>query len=247
MFDGSLSVFLGAVVLGLIHGAEPGHGWPIAAAYALDRRRKWLAGLAAGVVIGVGHLVSSVAVVVAFLLAASFFDLGSLGWVRYVAGILLILLGIREYRHGQHDGHAHAHDHDHGGHPRSHGHAHDHGHEGRRNRREHTDGGRDCDHALDADDSRGLWGIASAAFLLGFAHEEEIQILGFCTGAADHCLSLMLTYAVAVIVALVGLTLLLVAGFERYEERVEGYAAYFPTVSAAVLILMGIGFVLGAF
>ncbi|WP_254545481.1 hypothetical protein [Halomarina pelagica] len=241
MFDGSLSVFLGAVVLGLIHGAEPGHGWPIAAAYALDRRRKWLAGLAAGVVIGVGHLVSSIAVVVAFLLAASFFDLGSLGWVRYAAGILLILLGIREYRHGQHhDGHGRDHgehggrDHDHGydhGPDHDHDHAHSHSHS-------HAQ-------ALDADDARGLWGIASAAFLLGFAHEEEIQILGFCTGAADHCLGLMLTYAVTVVVALVGLTLLLVAGFERYEERVEGYAAYFPTISAAVLILMGLGFVLG--
>ena len=239
MVDPSLS-YLGVVVVGLVHGAEPGHGWPVAASYALNRSRTWSAGLVAAVVIGVGHLVSSIAVVAVFVLAADAFDLTSLGWIRYAAGALLILLGVRELRrgghhHGSHDGagdRSHDpstdHSHDHGYHG-DHGHSHGHGH----------------GHGLSADDPSGLWGIASAAFLLGFAHEEEIQILGFCTGASGQCVQLMLVYAAAVVAALVALTLLLVAGFERYEERMEGYAEYFPLVSGGVLVLMGLGFVAG--
>ena len=250
MAQGTLSLFAGVAVLGLVHGAEPGHGWPVAATYALDRSRRWLAGLTAALVIGVGHLVSSIAVVVAFFLVASAFDVTQFGWIRYVAGVALILLGIREYRHGH--SHGDAHDHGHGDVPSEpsvvmdtgdtpsgtsvlgtidDGHAHDHGHE--------------HDHALSADDPRGLVGLASTAFVLGFAHEEEFEILGFCTGATRHCLDLMLVYALAVVFALVVLTLLMVAGYQRYEERLEQYAGHFPTVSAAVLILMGLGFVTG--
>lgn len=147
MVQGTLSLFAGAVVLGLVHGAEPGHGWPIAATYELDRGHRWLAGLTAAVVIGVGHLVSSIAVV--------------------------------------------------------------------------------------------------AAFFLGFAHEKEFEILGFCTGATQHCLDLMLAYAFAVILALVAPTLLMVAGYQCYEKRLERYAKHFPTISAAVLVLMGLGFIAG--
>jgi len=245
MFDTPLSLYAAVTAIGLVHGAEPGHGWPVAAAYALNRSRTRAAGLVAGVVIGVGHLVSSIAVVAAFLLAASYFDVTDLGWVRYVAGVLLIALGVREYRHG----HAHARSHgtegggsdhtDHGDRGEHDDHA-DHGDRG-----EHSDHDHSSGPTLSADDPRGLAGLASTAFVLGFAHEEEFEILAFCTGAADHCLELMVVYALAVILALVALTLLLVAGYERYEERVGRYAAYLPTLSAAVLILMGLGFLAG--
>jgi ABC-type nickel/cobalt efflux system permease component RcnA len=277
MAGGTLSLFAAAAVLGLVHGAEPGHGWPIAATYALDRSHRWLSGLTAALVIGVGHLISSIAVVAVFFLAASVLDVTQFGWVRYVAGGLLVLLGIREYRHG--------HSHEHGGHGHGHSHEHDDAHDGEPSlftdagdtpgvtgvvdsggSHDHADelgtlgpivsalpfvGGTDDGHshghggALDADDSRGLAGLASAAFVLGFAHEEEFEILGFCTGATRHCLDLMLVYAFAVVFALVALTLLLVAGYERYEERVERYAEHFPTVSAVVLVVMGLGFIAG--
>lgn len=57
----------------------------------------------------------------------------------------------------------------------------------------------------------------------------------------------MLLYSVAVIASLVGVTLLLVAGYERYEDRLEAYADYLPTFTAAILIVMGLGFILGLF
>ncbi|MFB6071610.1 MAG: hypothetical protein ABEJ88_01435 [Halobacterium sp.] len=276
----------GAVGLGLLHGAEPGHGWPVAATYALDRPNKWLSGLAASTVLGVGHLISSLAVVGAFFLVKTSVGAGSMRWLDYVAGGLLILLGVREYYHGHSHGHGdHSHDHggdghggdghDHGGDGHDHSHSHDNTHDhdhthGHDDSHDHTNdhdhshgheaedagvlgrvkrtlfgGGHSHDHeGLDAAADRGIWSIAGTAFVLGFAHEEEFEIIGLCAGSS-RCLELMTAYALAVVVGIVALTLLLVAGFERYEDRVKGLAEHFPTISAAVLILMGVGFVAG--
>lgn len=285
---GTAPIFAGAVLLGLVHGAEPGHGWPIAATYALDREHKWGHGLVASVLLGLGHLVSSLAVVAVFFLAKNALDLERLnepyvigdvaigGPVGIVAGVLLIGLGIREYVRG---GHSHSHDdeqsHDHGHeHPHEHDHEHHHGHE-HDHPHDHGDGqlpGRDHGHETgpsswldrirgrlpfggpsdhehptpDDLDRKGLAGIVWTAFVLGFVHEEEFEIIGLCLGSSV-CLELMLVYAIAVMVALVGLTMLLIAGYYRYEERMERYAEHFPTISAVVLVVMGLGFVLGLF
>jgi hypothetical protein len=306
--DGSVGVFAGAIVLGLVHGIEPGHGWPVAASYALDREHKWLSGLAASSILGIGHLISSIAMVAVFFWAKSYFDLAQIndpivlfdgvaigGPLGLVAGVLLVALGIREYRHGHSHGHDHGmtdggsaeaddsagHDHDRGHSHQDHGHSHhdhdhdqdrahshhghDHSHHDEHERSHSTDGGlvsrfvsalpvvggNSHEHGHDHPDpgdaaDRGLWGIAGFAFVLGFAHEEEFEIIGLCLGSS-YCLSLMLVYAMTVIVGIVGLTLLLIAGYERHEERVEAYAHHLPTVSAVVLIVMGFGFVLGVF
>lgn len=117
-------IFLGAIALGILHGAEPGHGWPIAATYALDRKRKWLHGFMASFLLGIGHLISSVAMVAVFFVAKDYFNIMEAnqpyvvmgveigGPIGIFAGVMLILLGIREYRQGGHshghgDGHAH--------------------------------------------------------------------------------------------------------------------------------------------
>ncbi|QLG27548.1 hypothetical protein HUG10_08280 [Halorarum halophilum] len=308
LHDVAPGLLLGALALGAVHGAEPGHGWPVAAAYAFDRTNAWLAGLIAGLVIGVGHLISSLVVVGAFFLLKARLDLRGLSEPLHVAGVpvgsaigvfagvLLILLGVREYRggghsHGDGEGHSHGHDNEHSdGHDHERSHEHD-SHEaaatgpgrlhdsvtvapagGRGRSHDHAnhdrsrggllarlasalpfvgDGdGHSHDHAghsheeLSADE--GLSGIAVSAFVLGFAHEEEFEIIAICAGT-DHCLGLMLAYAGTVVVVITALTLLLVAGYERFEERMERYAEHFPTVSAAVLVLMGAGFVLGVF
>lgn len=291
-------LFLGAIGLGLVHGIEPGHGWPVAATYALDRPNKWLYGFAASFILGFGHLVSSIAMVVVFFWAKSYFGLAQIGWMNYVAGFLLIALGVREYYHGHSHSHDHSHDdtnessshdshhHDHvhghdpspmrpsdneqgeGGHKRlrldhshehdddhdHHDHEHGHSHDSGRNSSLLTKirsvlpfGGHSHSHMSPNDaESRGLLGIATFAFVLGFAHEEEFEIIVMCS-ATDYCLELMATYAVTVILGIVGLTLLLIAGYKRYEERVEKYADYLPVFSAAVLVIMGLGFMLGIF
>jgi hypothetical protein len=246
-------------------------------------------GLAASLVIGVGHLVSSIAMVAVFFYAKSYLDLtrvnepielfGSVslgGPVSVVAGVLLVLLGVREYRYGHshgrdgdgrgrgnghEDGHAHGNA-SHTGVPTDveypdpdPGHGHDHGHGRDRpdgllarlggflpfvGSHSHPHSHTDPDEAAD----RGLLGIAWSAFLLGFAHEEEFEIIALCAGS-DYCLELMSAYALTVIGGIVGLTLLLVAGYEHHEEQVERYTPYLPAFSAAVLTVMGIGFVAG--
>jgi nickel/cobalt exporter len=254
----AFGLFVGAVALGAVHGVEPGHGWPVAASYALDQSNKWLYGFASSVILGVGHLVSSIAMVGAFFYAKRYFSLTQVnepitvssvrigGPVSLVAGVLLVALGIREYRHG----HAHDHAHD------DHAHA-DHTHDDHA----HDDGGLYArlkavvpvlgGHAHSNDDfdaaaDRGLLGIAWFAFVLGFAHEEEFEIIALCAGS-PYCLELMTAYALTVVVGIVGLTLLLIAGYQRFEARVERYVPYLPTFSAAVLVLMGLGFVTGLF
>ena len=241
LHDVAPGLLVGALALGALHGAEPGHGWPVAAAYAFDRANAWLAGLVAGLVIGVGHLVSSLAVVGAFFLLKSRLPVDGLSAplsvggvaigspIGVVAGVLLILLGVREYRGGGH-GHSHG-----GGHAGDDSHSHDH--------HDHShDDDRDHSHGLSAEG--GLSGIAVSAFVLGFAHEEEFEIVAICAGS-DHCLGLVLAYALTVVAVITALTLVLVAGYDRFEERMGRYADHFPTVSAVVLVGMGLGFALG--
>jgi nickel/cobalt exporter len=299
-----IGLFGGAILLGAVHGIEPGHGWPVAASYALDKSNKWLHGFAASFLLGFGHLVSSIAMVAVFFYAKSYFNLTQInepyvlienfnvagiemltvgGPVSLVAGALLIGLGLREYYGGGHshdhsgDGHSHDdHDHGHSHDDHDHGeeahlpmdmatlegthsnddHNHNHGHD------DHRDdgilarikrsipflgGGHSHDHGdLDEAADRGLLGIAWFAFVLGFAHEEEFEIIALCAGS-DYCLELMSAYAVTVIVGIVGLTLMLVAGYHSYEEKVKQYTPYLPVFSAAVLILMGFGFITGLF
>lgn len=283
LHNNALSLLLGAVVLGAVHGVEPGHGWPVAAAYALDQTNKWLYGFASSLIIGVGHLISSLAMVAVFFYAKSYFSLTQInepitlvsgiqigGPVSLVAGILLILLGIREYAgHSHGDGHSHggaghtdeAHGH---GHETEHshddghdyGHVHDHDRETAstassgvftRVKNRLIGGGNSHDHGeLDQAAEHGLFGIAWFAFILGFAHEEEFEIIAMCAGS-QYCLELMSAYAITVILGIVGLTMLLVAGYTQYEEKVDQYTPYLPLFSAAVLILMGLGFITGLY
>ena len=68
----AFGLLIGAVLLGAVHGIEPGHGWPVAASYALDQRNKWLSGFAASLLLGTGHLVSSIAMVAVFFYAKAY-------------------------------------------------------------------------------------------------------------------------------------------------------------------------------
>ena len=233
-----LGLLIGAIALGAVHGVEPGHGWPVAASYALDQTNKWLYGFAASVILGVGHLVSSIAMVGVFFYAKDYFSLTQInepisvvgfqigGPVSLVAGVLLITLGVREYTHGHSHGSSDA--------------GHDHGDD-------HDDVDQhDHDHDVDQAADRGLLGIAWFAFVLGFAHEEEFEIIALCAGST-HCLELMSAYAITVIVGIVGLTMLLIAGYQHSAETVERYTPYLPVFSAVVLVGMGLGFILGVF
>ncbi|RQG92904.1 ABC transporter permease [Natrarchaeobius halalkaliphilus] len=259
-----LGLVVGVVVIGLVHGVLPDHGWPIAATYALNRNRRLLYGLLAAVILGAGHLISSVALVLAYFWFSSFAAFAEGPWLGYIAGTILIALGLSEYRHG---GHAHGHHdgekgHDHTHHDEHHegtthdGHDHHHedgGHShvhhsaepglGTRVRRA-LPGGGGHHHLSEEHAERGLMALGTTALLLGFAHEEPIQILAICVGT-EACLELMVVYSLAVIVAIVTPTLLLIAGYEHHRDRIERFTPYLPTITAVVLVGMGLAFITG--
>lgn len=276
-----LVLVAGVILIGLVHGVLPDHGWPIAAMYGLNHSRRLAFGALAALILGVGHLISSVVLVLAYFSFSTVADFADGPWMGYVAGTMLILLGIYEYRHG---GHGHAHEHgDHGhdeGHSHSpehgaqdeehshshdhgdHNHSHDHGeHHSDDEHDHHTDGGTTGRgflarirglfggghrHLSEADADRGLFALGTTALILGFAHEEPVQILAICAGT-DFCLELMLVYSLAVIVAILIPTMLLIVGYERHKATVEQYTPYLPFITAAVLIAMGTGFIVGIF
>jgi nickel/cobalt exporter len=232
---------IAAVVgLGILHGVLPDHGWPIAAAYALDQQNRWLYGIAAALILGLGHLFSSIALVAVFFWLDSFADLADSGWLTTIAGVVLITLGLYEYFSGGHSHGADNHDGDeHHDHDRK-------DHEGHDHADPHHDDGHhhDHDHGFADTEGRTLWNIGLVALLLGFAHEEPIQIIAICAGTV-YCLELMIVYSLAVIGAILAPTLLLIAGYERHQGTVERYTPYLSTVTAAVLIAMGLAFVAG--
>ncbi|SEH14448.1 ABC-type nickel/cobalt efflux system, permease component RcnA [Natronorubrum sediminis] len=255
-----IGLVAGVAAIGFIHGVLPDHGWPIAATYALNRSRTWVYGTVTGLILGIGHLISSVVLVLAYFWFSRFAAFAEGPLMRYLAGTVLILLGIHEYRNGGHGtGHDHTDEAGHREHNHTHAddethcdHDHDHGHSSEPSQqgvltriRERLFGGGHR-HLSQEDAERGLMGLGTTALVLGFAHEEPIQILAICAGTA-YCLELMLIYSLVVIVAILVPTLVLIAGYERHRETVERYTPYLPILTATVLVGMGLAFITGIF
>jgi ABC-type nickel/cobalt efflux system permease component RcnA len=211
--DGTVAIYSTAVLIGMLHGVEPGHGWPVAAVFALRRHHRWWYGIGAAVILAVAHLTSSFAVVAAYALADHFFELQAFRWIHLVAGGLLLIMAAYQWR-----GAGHHHHHHHDEHPHHH---------------------RDSPERLAAGS---LWGLAGFAFALGFVHEEEFAIIALAAGKANPWL-VMGIYASAVGVSLILLTTAAVATFNRFEQQLERYQNYLPRFSAVVLGAMGLAYV----
>ena len=111
MTGGSEAAHVTALALGALHGLEPGHGWTVAAVYALGRDRRWENGLLAGTLIGGAHLVSSFAVVAAYSFLDRWLAITETGGVTRWAGIVLIAMGIVQWlAAGRHTHSTHRHD-----------------------------------------------------------------------------------------------------------------------------------------
>lgn len=192
----SLSIYLGVISIGLLHGLEPGHGWPLAALYSLKRKSRYGFGLLSSLIIAFFHFVSSIAVVLVFMLVGSYVDLSSIIWLRYVAVGLLLYMAYRFWT--------------------SHEHAH-----------------------MDEKTPKTLWSIARFAFVLGFLHEEEFALLGFCLGNIN-CLLMMVAYASAVTFSIVAITLLAIHAYSKIEHKMHHAEHYLPKISAVILVVMAI-------
>jgi nickel/cobalt exporter len=232
------SLLLGAVIIGLVHGLEPGHGWPIAVVYSASRDRRVASAVASSVIISLAHFVSSIAVVVAYVIFAAFVALPE-HVMSLVAAGLLVVLGIMFLREKAEDIEESQHGHLH---PRLFGlveHEHLHVHAGQEEGHTHQ-------HVHEPRELLTLRRIAGVALVLGFAHEEEFALLAFVMHGLNPWV-LMTSYAIAVTASLVGATLIGVKMFEAFESRIARYQGYLPKVSGIILLVMAAFFAIEAF
>jgi ABC-type nickel/cobalt efflux system permease component RcnA len=95
-----------AAAMGLLHGSDPGHGWPLAVAHA-SRRGGAPRALAYTTVLAAGHFISTVVVVTA-VWALGRAAVGLLDYLRLGAGALLVAVGVYElYRAASTHSHGH--------------------------------------------------------------------------------------------------------------------------------------------
>ena len=220
--------YVGVVLIGLLHGLEPGHGWPVAMLYSMRKRNPVLAATVSSGIIGMAHLVSSIAVVVAYVLLQTWLDFEA-PWIKYLAVGLLLILAYRMFRekvdklerqHGHiHDNQPdikHEHEHEHPGRGR---HTHMHGHV--------------------TGIALSLLSLASFAFVLGFAHEEEFALLALVAGGVNAWI-LMLSYGVSVLLGLMVVTIASVKIYKHVQPKFIRYEKYIPKIGAGILVAMAI-------
>ena len=82
-------------------------------------------------------------------------------------------------------------------------------------------------------------GLASFAFILGFAHEEEIALLALAAGGLNAWL-LMLSYGLSVLIGLVIVTIVGVKIYKKFQPRMARFEKYVPRISAGLLVVMAI-------
>jgi ABC-type nickel/cobalt efflux system permease component RcnA len=227
---------IGVVVIGLLHGLEPGHGWPLALLHSARTTRPTFYAFVSSGILSLAHFASSIAVVLIYMVMSAFYDFSS-PILTYIASAVLVILAIKMFTEKVHSDLAEQHGHFHDNacdltHTHEHGHEHP---ESRYHNHEHL-------HPKRLDLS--LWKLASCAFVLGFAHEEEFALLALAVGGVSPLL-LMVAYGLAVAVGLIGVTLLGVKMYERVKDRISRYEKYIPKVSGAVLVVMAVALLLG--
>ena len=220
--------YVGVAMIGLLHGVEPGHGWPVAVLYSMKKRNPILSATVSSGLIGMAHLVSSIAVVVAYVLLQTWLDFDA-PWLKYLAAGLLLILAFRMFREKV-DGLEKQHGHIHQNQPETE-HEHEHEHPGR-GRHIHW-------HKHMTGIALSLWGLASFAFILGFAHEEEFALLALVAGGANAWI-LMLSCGISVLLGLIAVTLVGVKIYKRLQPKLIRYERYIPKIGAAVLLAMAI-------
>jgi nickel/cobalt exporter len=223
--------YFGVLVIGLLHGIEPGHGWPIAFLYSIRNRHPMVSGLAASAILALFHFISSIVVVLAYYWISKYIPISE-QILKYIAVILLVIIGILFWRENVEDEdqftlqHGHLH-----GNKKELVHIHEHVHLDETHSHEHK-------HAKSF--TLNLGGIALYAFILGFAHEEEFAILGFAMSGFDPML-LMIIYAGAVSFSLIAITLICIKMYRLFIPKLQKYQRYVPKISAITLFLLALG------
>jgi nickel/cobalt exporter len=234
-----IAPLIGIIGFGLSHGINPSHGWPVALLYAMRSKRALLSSIVSSSIIAGAHFLSSIVVVVAYIIVINSLDVQLPEvYMRYGAAIALGILAyiflkekdedLIETQHGHlHDGkdnstleHCHTHWHNGLGY-----HSHTHSHQER--------------------STPSLKSIIGFAFVLGFVHEEEFVILAVAASQSVDPIILIVAYAFSVSAALIGITVISLKFYQRFQYRVIHYSKYLPKIAALFLIFMSIGIVIG--
>ena len=230
------AVLLGVITFGLLHGVSPSHGWTVAMLYSMHSRRPLLSSFMSSGIIAGAHFVSSIVVVIAYLLVVTFVEIPH-EYLQYGAAIGLGILAYVFWREKGEDlvetQHGHLHDN-----VEQIEHEHMHWHK--------EIGNHSHVHLHQTRTLPSLKGIAVFAFVLGFAHEEEFVILALAAGGVDP-LMLMIAYAGSVAAALIGITMLAVKAFTRFQHKFIHYSKYLPKITGIVLAVMAVGFAVDIF
>lgn len=220
--------YVSVILMGLLHGVEPGHGWPIAVLYSINKKRAVISATISSGIIGLAHLISSIAVVAAYVLLQQWLDFDA-PWLKYVAAGILFILAVK-LLFEKTDGLANQHGHLHEDQPEvEHEHEHEHPGIGR-----HTHMHK---HTLGVKLS--LFGLAAFAFILGFAHEEEFALLALVAGGVNAWI-LMFSYGISVLLGLVLITILCVKIFKQLQPKLIRYEKYIPKIGAVFLVAMAL-------
>jgi len=216
------------IMIGLLHGFEPGHGWPVAVLYSMKKRNAVASATLSSSIIGIGHLASSIAVVVAYVLLQRWLNFEA-PWIKYIAAALLLVLAFKLFREKM-DDLERQHGHSHQANPETE-HEHQHEHPGQ-TRHTHK-------HRHKAAIVLSLLGLASFAFILGFVHEEEIALLALVAGGLNAWL-LMVSYGISVLLGLIMATIAGVKLYQQFQPKLVRYEKYITKISAAILVAMAI-------
>src|SRR5215207_7466775 len=223
-----IATLTGIIGFGLSHGINPSHGWPVASLYAMrSSRRPLLSGIASSSIIAGAHFVSSIVIVAAYIIVVDSLHIQiPEAYMRYGAAIALGILAYIFWKEKDEDlvetqhGHLHNHWHNGLGH-----HSHTHSHQER--------------------STPSLKSIISFAFVLGFVHEEEFVILALAASQSIDPIILIVAYAISVSAALIGVTLVSLKFYQRFQYRMIHYSKYLPKITALFLIFMSIGIIIG--
>jgi ABC-type nickel/cobalt efflux system permease component RcnA len=230
-------ILSGIIIFGLLHGINPSHGWTIAVLYALQSKRPLLSSILSSSIIASAHFLSSIVVVLAFILFSSYIYIPQ-NYLNYAAAIALGILAFLFWKEKTEEDlvkNQHGHLHHHFSKEVKHDHIHWHKNEGN-HRHLHT-------HQIRILPS--ISALAISALILGFAHEEEFVILSLAVGGINPVL-LMIVYTLSVSIALISITILSVKVITTaIQDKIIHYTKYLPKVSAVILAIMAIAFGLG--
>jgi nickel/cobalt exporter len=71
----TIATVMGIIGFGLSHGINPSHGWPVAVLYAMRTRKPLLGGHLSSSIIAGAHFMSSIVVVVVYVIAINALDI----------------------------------------------------------------------------------------------------------------------------------------------------------------------------